>query len=107
MSDPSGVLLASSSDKDKKTIPLIIRAIEGKDSVDYLQQWMKDNKEWLASKMLEHGECTNKGETFNSPTVTLCNSQLVSPIEHEPNNINCLSLTSSCIERWSSAELLH
>lgn len=39
-----------------KSLPLIIRALEGKDSLDYLNGWIASNKSWLQAKMVLHGE---------------------------------------------------
>ena len=57
---PRGVVLRSGDNAGEKPLPLIIRAEEGKDSVDDLKQWMNKNKDWLASKMLDHGSCVAK-----------------------------------------------
>ena len=53
---PIGVKVEQ-GEEGEKTLPLIIRAVEGKDSVDYLKGWMLENKAWLDAKMLEHGGC--------------------------------------------------
>ena len=57
MQDPEGVVVVSGGKDKDKALPFVIKAVDGKASVNYLEQWTKDNKDWLASKMLEHGEC--------------------------------------------------
>lgn len=39
-----------------QAVPLVIHAVEEKDSVDYLKKWVTKNRSWLDAKMLEHGE---------------------------------------------------
>ena len=59
MQDPEGgavVICNSSGDGETKALPLIIKAVAGNESANDLKQWMKDNKDWLGKKMLEHGE---------------------------------------------------
>ena len=57
MSVPEGVKIEEGGEGTEKTLPLIIRALEGKDSLDYLNGWITSNKSWLQAKMVEHGEC--------------------------------------------------
>lgn len=52
---PAGVKVLSGEEGGEKSLPLIIQALEGKDSVDFLKGWMLENKTWLDAKMLEHG----------------------------------------------------
>ena len=51
---PEGVEVANYG--DGSVLPLIIRALEGKDSVEYLRGWISVNRSWLEKKMLEHGK---------------------------------------------------
>ena len=46
---------------EENTLPLIIRATEGNDSVDYLKKWIAQNKKWLEAKMLRHGRHYHAG----------------------------------------------
>lgn len=55
MDEPEGVEVVSSSDGEG-CLPLVIRALEGKNSLDYLKSWMAANKSWLEEKMVQHGE---------------------------------------------------
>ena len=54
MADPEGVQVVSG--EEGKTLPLFIYAKEGNDSVDFLKEWIADNKAWLDAKMLQHGK---------------------------------------------------
>jgi len=41
--------------EDGKTLPLFIKPKNGQDSVEFLIEWIGENKELLKQKMLEYG----------------------------------------------------
>ena len=55
MSDTLGVEVVCSEVEGEKALPLVLRALDGKDSLDYLKSWMAANRSWLEEKMVEHG----------------------------------------------------
>lgn len=66
MGEPAeGVEVVASSDGEG-CLPLVIRALEGKDSLDYLKTWMAANKSWLEEKMVQHGAILLKGFNIDS-----------------------------------------
>jgi hypothetical protein len=50
LGSPEGVEIVGA-----EALPLIIRAVDGKDSVEYLRGWITANRNWLEEKMVEHG----------------------------------------------------
>jgi len=54
--NPEGVVVCG-GDGETKVLPLIIKAVAGNESVNELRRWLKENKDWLNTKMVEHGEC--------------------------------------------------
>lgn len=43
--------------EDGVTLPLFIKPKNGQDSVEFLIQWIGENKELLKQKILEYGTC--------------------------------------------------
>lgn len=50
---PEGVVVCIR--EDGETLPLIVRPEEGKNSVEFLKNWVAGNKQWLDDKLLKHG----------------------------------------------------
>eukprot|EP00118_Oscarella_pearsei_P000113 m.4243 g.4243 ORF g.4243 m.4243 type:complete len:369 (+) comp10445_c0_seq1:53-1159(+) len=47
--------------EDGETLPLIITPKDSNTSVEFLEGWIKDNHDWLAEKMQEHGAVLFRG----------------------------------------------
>ena len=60
--------------EDETTLPLFIKPKNGKDSAEFLIQWIGDNKELVKQKILEYGACNRATVQFGNALLCRCSN---------------------------------